>query len=74
MSLTSIKELAEKEFPAFLVSLHENYPELVLKYQINNTMKNEFVEAVVRQVWNNQKYDIEPILEFMVERHINLSK
>ena len=74
MSLISIKELAEKEFPSFLESLHEKHPDLVLKYQVNDEMKNEFIEAVVRQVWNNEKYDMGVILEFMVERYRNLSK
>ena len=67
MSLTSIKELAENDFESFLDSLHEDYPELVLKYQITQKSKNDFIEAVLRQVWIQRPYDRIEILEYMAE-------
>lgn len=67
MSLTSIKELAENDFKQFLDSLHEDYPELILKYQITSKSKNDFIEAVLRQVWIQRPYDRIEILDYMVE-------
>ena len=74
MSLSSIKEIAEREFEPFLKNLHQEHPDLVLKYQITKDMKNEFVEGALRQVWNNEPYDRKSILDFMIERHKNLSR
>ncbi len=68
MSLTSIKEMAEHEFEPFLEMIHNDYPELVLKYQINKTMKADFIEAVLRQVWVQKPYDKKDILDFMSNR------
>ena len=68
LSLTSIKEMAETEFEPFLQTIHDDYPELVLKYQINSNMKADFIEAVLRQVWVQQPYDKEDILNFMTNR------
>ena len=67
MSLTNIKELAENDFESFLDSLHEDYPELVLKYQITPKSKNDFIEAVIRQVWIQRPYDRIEILDYMAE-------
>jgi len=68
LSLTSIKELAEQEYTSFLQSIHDDYPELILKYQINNNTKVDFVEAVIRQVWIGKEYDKIDILDFMANR------
>jgi hypothetical protein len=68
MSLTTIKNIAEEEFESFIDMLHADYPELILKYQINKTMKTDFIEAVIRQVWVNKQYDKIDILEFMINR------
>jgi len=68
MSITSIKDMADKEFETFIDMLHTDFPELVLKYQINKSMKADFIEAVVRQVWVNKAYDKIDILDFMTSR------
>lgn len=68
MTLTEVKEMADTQFETFMVYLHADYPEFVLKYQINKTMKVDFIEAVIRQVWVGQSYDKIDILDFMVNR------
>jgi len=68
MSLTSIKDMAETEYEVFIKTIHDEYPELILKYQINKTMKADFIEAVIRQVWINKSYDKIDILDFMTNR------
>lgn len=63
-----IKEIAESQFPNYLESLHENYPELILKYQINTDMKNEFFEAVLAQYWKQKPFNMNTVLESIVKR------
>lgn len=60
--------MAEDEFEPFLEMIHKDYPELVLKYQINSSMKADFIEAVLRQVWVQKPYDKKDILDFMSNR------
>ena len=68
MSLTSIKELAVTEYDSFLTMIYDEYPELILKYPINHSMKSDFIEAVLRQVWVKKPFDKLDILKFMTDR------
>jgi len=68
MSLTSIAKLAEDSFINTLNSVYDDYPELIIKYPLDKNMKNEFIEAVLRQVWNQKEYDLEEILKFTLIR------
>ncbi len=60
--------MADLEFEPFINMIHTDYPELVLKYQINSNMKMDFIEAVLRQVWVQKPYDKIDILDFMSKR------
>lgn len=70
--LRKIKELAENEFDSFLENLHEENPHLLLKYQLTREMKNEFIEAAVKQFWTQKAFDLEEVLKFTLERHKQL--
>jgi len=65
MTLTEIATLAEKEFDAFYNNIHDDYPDLILKYKIDKNMKNEFIEAAVRHVWVGHEFNIDEILKYM---------
>ena len=68
MTLTELSKVASSEFDTFVDMIHDDYPELLLKYQINKDMKSDFIEAMMRQVWIQKSYNKIDILEFMVTR------
>ena len=73
-NLLEIKEMASNEFDSFLANIHTNNPELILKYQLTKDMKNEFIEAAIKQFWTQKPWDTKEVIEFTVERHKQLNQ
>ncbi len=69
-----IKQEAENNFPEFLKHLHNEYPELILKYQITTDMKNEFIEALLAQYWEFKTVDMVKTVELTVDRYKSLNR
>jgi hypothetical protein len=68
-----IKHQSEIEFESFLKNLHDDFPELILKHQITNDMKNEFIEAIIAQYWEFKTVDFETTLNLTVDRYKSLN-
>lgn len=68
-----IKQDAEEDFNKFLEYLHEEYPELIFKYQITTEMKHEFIEALVAQYWESKTVDLIRTVELTVNRYKSLN-
>lgn len=68
-NIKNIVDLAIDEYPRFMNDIINNEPELYLKFMIDETMVNFFVEAVVKQFWVQEAFDKIKVLEFMKEKY-----
>lgn len=68
-NIKHIVDLAIKEYPQFMNDIINNDPDLYLKFMIDESMLNFFVEAVVNQFWVQEVFDKSKIIDFMKEKY-----
>lgn len=75
--VSEIEELglmAHQQFDKFLETQVEKNPDLLLKFQITNEMRNEFIEGVLMQYWAGEKFNEANLMDFMTTRFKNIRR